>query len=111
MENKVIYVDIDGTLCSQRHGDYENAIPFKDAISKINSLFDKGNKIIIYTARYMGRENNDINKVMQVGYEFTLNQLKSWGLKFHELKMGKPQFDIIIDDKSYNYKDSWKKLL
>ena len=109
MDNKVIYVDIDGTLCSQRQGDYENAIPYKDAISKVNSLYDNGNKIIIYTARYMGRENNDINKVIEVGYKFTFNQLKSWGLKFHKLKMGKPQFDMMSDDKSYNYKDSWKK--
>ena len=45
-----------------------------------------GENMKIYTARYMGRENNDINKVMEVGYEFTFNQLKSWGLKFHKLK-------------------------
>ena len=31
-------------------------------------------------------------------------QLITWGLKFHELIMGKPSYDIIIDDKSFDFK-------
>ena len=111
MKEKVIFVDIDGTLCSQTKSDYINAIPFPSAINKVNELYDEGNRIVIYTARYMSRGNNDIKKVNELGYEFTLNQLKSWGLKFHELKMGKPQFDMLIDDRAYNYNDSWLKTL
>ena len=53
------------------------------------------------------RQNNDVKKVIDVGHNFTYKQLKSWDLKFHELKMGKPEFDIIIDDKAYNYNKSW----
>ncbi|MBT3939430.1 MAG: HAD hydrolase family protein [Pelagibacterales bacterium] len=111
MKDKVIFVDIDGTLCSQTQSDYKNAIPFPEAIKKVNELYDKGNKIIIYTARFMSRTNNDVKKVNEIGYKFTFDQLKSWGLKFHELKMGKPQFHLIIDDRSYNYKNSWTQLL
>ena len=111
MKNKVIYVDIDGTICSQTTGDYEKAIPFKKAIHKINSLYEDGNKIVIYTSRYMKRSKDNSDIAKKVGYETTLNQLKAWGLKFHQLKMGKPQFDIIIDDKAYNYDKSWIKSL
>ena len=37
----------------------------------------------------------------------TLKQLKKWNLKFHELILGKPTFDIYVDDKAYGYKKNW----
>ena len=107
IKKKVICVDIDGTICSQRKFDYENAVPNKLAISKVNELFEKGATILVYTARYMGKEKGDIEKVIRNGYSFTYKQLKSWGLKFHKLKMGKPNYDIIIDDKAYGYNENW----
>ena len=30
-----------------------------------------------------------------------------WGAKFHELRMGKPSFDVYICDKSINAKNGW----
>jgi histidinol phosphatase-like enzyme len=111
MKKKVIYIDIDGTICTQTDSKYEKAKPFKKAINKINKLYNQGNTIIVYTARFMGRTNNNYDKAYKLGYNFTLNQLKSWGLKFHELKMGKPQFDLLIDDKTYNYNQNWEDLL
>ena len=60
----------------------------------------------------MGLENANVEKVYERGYDLTLNQCKSWSLKFHELILGKPEYDIIIDDKHFNYDNSWieKKL-
>lgn len=107
MKKKIIYIDIDGTICSQTKSDYKNAKPFKSVIKKINQLYNKGNIIVFYTARYMNRKNNNVEEVYRYGYQFTYNQLMSWGLKFHELKMGKPQFDILVDNRVYNYNDSW----
>ena len=46
-----------------------------------------------------------------MGYDLTYKKLKKWGLKFHKLIMGKPSFDIMIDDKCFNIKDNWKKLI
>ena len=111
MKKKVIYIDIDGTICTQTDSQYEKAKPFNKAIKKINELYSQGNTIIVYTARFMGRTNNNYDEAYKLGYNFTLNQLKSWGLKFHELKMGKPQFDLLIDDKTYNYNQNWEDLL
>jgi len=59
----------------------------------------------------MGRTNNNIEKAKKLGYEETLKQLREWGLNFHELFMGKPSYDILIDDKAYNYNDDWIKKL
>ena len=39
--------------------------------------------------------------------DVTKNQFKEWGVKYHELKFGKPVYDLFIDDKNMNTID-WK---
>ena len=107
MKQKVLAFDIDGVICQTIGNDYKNSKPNKKAIEKINHLYDTGNKIIVFTARFMGRTNNNYQEAYQLGYKFTLNQLKSWNLKFNELILGKPSFDLLIDDKAFNYDKSW----
>ena len=41
-------------------------------------------------------------------YNFTLEQLKTWGCKFHELQLGKPNADFFIDDKGISDKDFFR---
>ena len=48
----------------------------------------------------MGRNNDNISKAKSKGKKLTEKQLKKWNLKYHKLIMGKPSFDILIDDKS-----------
>jgi len=97
----VVYVvDIDGTICSTAvEGDYEESTPFKERIKKINSLYDEGHTIIYFTARGMGRYNNNPIKAIQRFYSMTEEKLKKWGAKYHDLILGKPAGDIYIDDK------------
>jgi hypothetical protein len=95
----IIYVDIDDTICKSPENTnlsdkYKLAEPLYDKINKINKLYDNGHTIIYWTAR--GTLSN-INF-----FELTYDQLKSWGVKFHELRMGKPAFDLLIDDKTFN---------
>ena len=104
---KTYAFDIDGVICTSSDSDYSNSLPNKAAIEKINKLYSAGNKIIIFTARFMGRTNNNIEKAKQLGYEETLIQLKSWNVKFHQLFMGKPSYDVLIDDKAFNYNENW----
>ena len=40
----------------------------------------------------------------------TQNQLNDWGVKYHELRMGKPAFDLLIDDKVLNSIHHWSLL-
>ena len=45
--------DIDGTICST-NCHYEEAKPYDDVIKKINSLYNSGNIIILFTSRGTG---------------------------------------------------------
>ena len=93
-------VDIDGTICPETKGDYKKARPYLDVVNAINHRFDKGDKIIIFTARGTATGTD--------WREFTEKQLKSWGVKFHELIMGKPEADWFIDDRAFNIRaDLW----
>jgi len=102
-EDYMIYCfDLDGTLCeSVMDGDYMKAIPIQKAIDKVNSLYDEGNEIIIFTGRgsSSGIDWSDRTK----------DQLNRWNLKHHRLIMNvKPTYDIVIDDKAVNAAD-WRK--
>ena len=104
---KRICFDLDGVICNNTYGKYEKAIPFHKSITKINELFDDGNYIIIFTSRFTTKYKNDTKKINTDGYNFTKKQLDDWGLKYNELILGKPEYDIFVDDKAYNYSFSW----
>ena len=108
---KKICFDLDGVICKTTKNYYSSAIPLKSNIKKINELYEDGNYIFVYTSRFMGRSNDNQTKAIKRGYNLTFNQLNKWGLKFHKLLLGKPSYDIIIDDKGINYSTSWKKKL
>jgi hypothetical protein len=91
--------DIDGTICSLTNGEYEKAVPIKERIEKVNSLYEEGNQIIFYTARGMGRFKNNRSLAETKFWTFTNRQLNDWGVKFHALWLGKPAGDIYVDDK------------
>ena len=57
----MVYVfDIDGTICKkEKDAGYETSSPIFRRIDIINFLYDAGDTIILYTARGMGRHNND----------------------------------------------------
>ena len=81
-----------------KNADYKKSQPKKEIINLINKLYKKY-YILIFTARYMGESKENV-KLAKKGYKFTLKQLQNWNLKFHELKFGKPSYDIIVDDLS-----------
>ena len=89
----LIYVDIDETICeSPEDRDYTKAQPIKERIEKINKLFDEGNTIVYWTAR---------GTMTGIDwYQVTQKQFEIWGVKYHDLKMGKPAYDLVIDDKN-----------
>ena len=89
---KVYCFDIDGTICTNTHGDYESAKPFESRILHLNSLFSEGHTITLFTAR---------GSTTGIDWRpLTEEQLAQWGVKYHILIMGKPYADIFIDDKA-----------
>jgi hypothetical protein len=102
----VTYVfDIDGTICSLTDGNYVDAKSFPSRIEKINDLYEDGNRIILYTARGMGRTKNNVHLSYSYFYGLTMKQLKEWGVKYHQLFLGKPAGDVYVDDKGTGDKD------
>ena len=103
---KIIYVDIDGTICDtpfnvndtydiDKSTHYSQAVPHYSRIDVINDLHDNGHNITYWTAR---------GSVSGIDFtELTRNQLEEWGCKYHHLVVGtKPHFDMYICDKSFN---------
>jgi len=92
-KDKTFCIDIDGTICTENpHIKYEYAKPVQKVIDKINKLFENGNTIKLHTAR--GAASGTDWK------EITEKQLEEWGVKYHELIMGKPYADYYIDNKA-----------
>ena len=98
-DKKVIFVDIDETICFHAkgappvgHRDYNDMEPNYKNINKINELYDGGHKIVYWTAR---GSKSGID-----WYDFTEKQLQKWGVKYHKLKCDKPFYDLFIEDKS-----------
>ena len=97
--------DLDGTLCTDTDGEYLNAVPIIERIARVNELFDEGNHIVILTARGMGSTDNDSELAKLKWEEFTKVQLRTWGVKYHKLFLGKPSGDVYIDDKGVSDSD------
>tara|TARA_R110000824_G_scaffold248837_4_gene437815 strand:- start:197 stop:496 length:300 start_codon:yes stop_codon:yes gene_type:complete len=94
----VYYVDIDETICRyEGERNYPDAVPIKDNIKKINSLYDEGHTVVYWTAR---------GSVTKINWrDLTKRQLDNWGAKHTELRLGKPHYDLFICDKVINTED------
>ena len=105
---KKLCFDLDNVICNTKSNNYKNATPNKEAIKLVNKLYSNNFEIIIFTARFMGRTNNNKEKAISLGYNLTKNQLKKWKLKYTRLLLGKPSYDLIIDDKALGFsKKNW----
>ena len=104
----IIFVDIDDTICyiereeDRAARDYSKAQPLLRNIERVNQYYDEGHTVIYWTARGSGAPRG------QNWFKVTQAQLFQWGAKFHELRMGKPVYDLLICDKSMNPKAEWE---
>jgi|TARA_B100001175_G_scaffold315259_1_gene326410 capsule biosynthesis phosphatase len=111
MKKKTICFDLDNVLCKTKGNNYKKSIPIKKNIKVLNDLYKKNFYIKIFTARFMGRNNENISKAKKQATKITLQQLKKWQVNYDKLIFGKPSFDIYIDDKSFFYDKNWSKKL
>ncbi len=89
---KTLVVDIDGVVAEPvTNKDYATAGPLRDNIARVNALFEAGCHITLFTARgsATGMDWEDV----------TRHQLKQWGVRYHDLRFGKPPADYYIDDR------------
>ena len=99
------HIDIDGTICTVDSAckdtltRYQTAVPILERIEKVNRLYDEGHTITYWTARG-GESGLDLE-------DLTRAQLATWNCRYHVLTMGKPSYDVYIDDKSFNVDAFW----
>lgn len=90
--NQTFVFDIDGVVAQFREDlEYKSALPNQNIIDVINYLYEHNNYIVLFTARGY-----------KTGIDWlavTAGQMRQWGVKYHELKFGKPSADFYIDDK------------
>ena len=85
-------IDVDGVVAMLVPGnDYRQSHPIPEVIAAINRLYDQGHTIIMLTAR---------GSATGLSWEeVTRDQFARWGLKYHELRFGKPAADYYVDDR------------
>lgn len=86
--------DLDGTLCTNTDGCYDQAEPFPEVIEEVNRLRALGHHIIVFTARGSGTGIDWTNT--------TKKQLQQWSVSYDKLMFGKPAADVYVDDKAVN---------
>jgi uncharacterized HAD superfamily protein len=92
--DKVICVDLDGTLCEGEFWGTGECIPIQPMIDRVTDWYQKGAHIIIYTAR------------QPKYFPLTQSWLMKHGVPFHGITMQmKPGADVYIDDKALNIED------
>jgi hypothetical protein len=95
IKHPTYFVDIDGTLIRYRKFDELSIIqpePIQSVVNKINNEYENGSYIVITTAR-----PEDLKL-------FTINELNSLGIHFHQIVMGIGRGTrYIINDKDPEY--------
>ena len=108
-DNITFVFDIDDTICNNKNRDYENAIPYKEVINKINYLYENGAIIKLYTSRGMVSCNGDLKKIIAKNKDILEKWLKRNNVNYNELIFGKPLGDMYVDDKAINVRDFVKE--
>ena len=97
-------IDLDDTICFTENRDFEHSKPYKEVIDKVNELYNKGWKIVIYTAR--GAKSCKTLEEREKKYRaLTEKWLKKNKVEYTELLFGKPNADYYVDDKNMSIEE------
>ena len=90
----IVYIDIDETIANTPDDrNYSMSTPIEENIAKANKFYDEGHTVVYWTARGSGTGID--------WYDVTKDQLVQWGAKHHDLKLGKPMYDLFKRAKAY----------
>lgn len=89
-----IGIDLDGVICSEERT-FERSLAklLPGALESLKALNAAGHVIVIWTARGWSE------------YRVTFEWLSSQGIPFDQLVMGKPIFDVFIDDRAVAHEE------
>ncbi|GIU69037.1 MAG: hypothetical protein KatS3mg002_0273 [Candidatus Woesearchaeota archaeon] len=104
---KTVMVDFDGTIHKYSKGFHNGKVydePFEGAKEALETLKNKGYKIIIYTARICPGVNDD--RKQQI--EDIKQWLDKYDIPYDDLTYKKYPADLYIDDRGYRFEGDWK---
>lgn len=99
-----ICINLDGTISEfcETNESYADVLPKKGAKKFIDYLHKQGHIIIIYTTRNLQSQNHNMGRI-------TIEWLGRHHIYYDEIFFGKPNADIIIDDRAIRF-ESWLNL-
>lgn len=105
VEDKVLVMDIDGTLCEIRPKEksYLEVNPREEILKKLIEYKEKGFHIILYTARQMKTYNGNIGKINANTAKVLFQWLEKHNIPHDEIIFGKPwcgKAGFYVDDKA-----------
>lgn len=103
-EYKTIVIDVDDTISFTTNRQFLESKPNQPVIDKINELYHKGWKIIIFTARGAKSCNSIEERIIKYD-QITRQWLDKHGVCYHEVVFGKPNADFYVDDKNMSIQD------
>jgi capsule biosynthesis phosphatase len=110
MKKRIIF-DLDETLCVRPKGiehlgvdKYKQCTPITHMVDMVNLMYEAGHEIIIWTSRGMSSLEGDGDRIEQYIRPITEQQLAEWEVKYDELWLCKPHYDVMIDDKTIHPK-------
>lgn len=97
---KILIVDVDGTILQAHNRDYENAEPIQPIIDKLNFLHERGWTVIYFTARGQLSKNGDMDRIERENRPVLEKWLKVHNVQYDYLLFNKIFGAWYIDDKS-----------
>lgn len=97
---KTIVCDVDHTILFTKNRDYDNSIPNHAVCNKLREAKDSGWRIVLYTARGMGRSGGNISLVAEEVKSEIIRFCEKFSVPFDELVVGKPWGRYYVDDKA-----------
>ena len=107
-----ICIDLDGTICDirQEGQTYAEVKVKPGAAERIRSLSRAGHTVVIYTARNMGSSGHNVGRALRNVGRITFEWLEKNGIEYDEIFFGKPNADVIIDDRALRFNDDWSAI-
>ena len=89
--------DLDGTICTDRGGNYEEVDPQPGVIKALRYLYSAGHTIVVDTARGSQGGQRRRRRLRKL----TTQQLAEWDVPYHQLRVGvKIGADCYVDDRA-----------
>ena len=106
---KTVVFDVDDTILFTENRDYSNSRPNDDVVKGMRDLKQAGWRIILQTARGMGRSGNNIETVREDVMSEIVNSCTKHNIPYDEIILGKPWAAWYVDDKALTPEEFVKK--